>query len=116
MAAPPNPDTTKDLMGYVLAIVGFISGVVTILWNGVNYFRQKKKDLIEEETWKSRVEATVEELRTHIEHYKEMEALRHKAVDDRLLAAEKRLEEVLSLLIEAYQDDGQPPSARRNRR
>lgn len=91
------------------SIATVLTLVSTVIWTVYDRHKQSRKEEVgmdqDNLSWKLSIEAKIEDLKKEIEHHKEFDFMVTHNQDARLDKAEKQLDEVLSLLIQVYQEE-----------
>lgn len=108
----PDLDWTK--LSSIAAVLGCVFTVAWAVWDRHRQSSREEVDAAQEKLeWKLSIESKIEDLKQEIEHRKEIDSLQKQASDDRLNKAEKKLDEVLAILIEVFKDEVRPGPGRR---
>lgn len=98
--------TDWSTLSSIATVLTFVSMVA---WTVYDRRKQRRKEEVgmaqDNLSWKLSIEAKIEDLKKEIEHRKEFDFMVTRNQDARLDKAEKQLDEVLSLLIQVYQEE-----------
>lgn len=98
--------TDWTTLSSVATVLTFVCMVVWTVYDRHKQSRREEAGMAQDNlSWKLSIEAKIEDLKKEIEHRKEFDCMVTRNQDARLDKAEKQLDEVLSLLIQVYQEE-----------
>ena len=108
----PDLDWTK--LSSIAAVIACAFTIAWAVWDRQRQSSREEVDTVKEALqWKMSIENKIEDIKQGIEHLKELDAMQRQAADARLDKAEKKLDEVLAILIEVVKDEIRPGPGRR---
>lgn len=98
--------TDWSTLSSVATVLTFVCMVVWTVYDRHKQSRREEVGMAQDNlSWKLSIETKIEDLKKEIEHRKEFDCMVTRNQDARLDKAEKQLDEVLSLLIQVYQEE-----------
>jgi len=98
--------TDWSTLSSIATVLTFVSMVAWTVYDRRKQSRKEEVGMAQDNlSWKLSIEAKIEDLKKEIEHRKEFDCMVTRNQDARLDKAEKQLDEVLSLLIQVYQEE-----------